>query len=312
MLYAIEVVLIEFPVSGVETFFWLPTVVAFLISCLTSMGGISGAFVILPFQVSILGFSSPAVSPTNLIFNIVAIPSGIYRFMREGRMLWPLAMIIVAGSLPGLLAGVVIRVTWLPDPQNFKLFAGFVLLLISFRVWLDLFSPIKTGRIQTQKSDPATNKSFAVSNVSYRLRRLSFDFDNQNYRVSNLGLFALSLVVGLVGGAYGVGGGAFIAPVLVSVYRLPVYTVAGAALTSTFVTSVLGVIFYAVLGQELSSARETVRPDFLLGLAFGLGGAAGMYLGARIQKHLPQKLIKLILGFSVTAIALKYILGHFL
>ena len=312
MLYAIEVVLIEFPVSGVETFFWLPTVVAFLISCLTSMGGISGAFVILPFQVSILGFSSPAVSPTNLIFNIVAIPSGIYRFMREGRMLWPLAMIIVAGSLPGLLAGVVIRVTWLPDPQNFKLFAGFVLLLISFRVWLDLFSPEKTNRIQEQKSDPATNKSFAVSNVSYRLRRLSFDFDNQNYRVSNLGLFALSLVVGLVGGAYGVGGGAFIAPVLVSVYRLPVYTVAGAALTSTFVTSVLGVIFYAVLGQELSSARETVRPDFLLGLAFGLGGAAGMYLGARIQKHLPQKLIKLILGFSVTAIALKYILGHFL
>ncbi|MBD3382250.1 MAG: TSUP family transporter [candidate division Zixibacteria bacterium] len=302
----------EFPVSGVETFFWLPTVVAFLISCLTSMGGISGAFVILPFQVSILGFSSPAVSPTNLIFNIVAIPSGIYRFMREGRMLWPLAMIIVAGSLPGLLAGVVIRVTWLPDPQNFKLFAGFVLLLISFRVWLDLFSPIKTGRIQTQKSDPATNKSFAVSNVSYRLRRLSFDFDNQNYRVSNLGLFALSLVVGLVGGAYGVGGGAFIAPVLVSVYRLPVYTVAGAALTSTFVTSILGVIFYAILGQELSSARETVRPDFLLGLAFGLGGAAGMYLGARIQRYLPQKLIKLILGFSVTAIALKYILGHFL
>ena len=267
---------------------------------------------ILPFQVSILGFSSPAVSPTNLIFNIVAIPSGIYRFMREGRMLWPLAMIIVAGSLPGLLAGVVIRVTWLPDPQNFKLFAGFVLLLISFRVWLDLFSPEKTNRIQEQKSDPATNKSFAVSNVSYRLRRLSFDFDNQNYRVSNLGLLALSLVVGLVGGAYGVGGGAFIAPVLVSVYRLPVYTVAGAALTSTFVTSVLGVIFYAVLGQELSSARETVRPDFLLGLAFGLGGAAGMYLGARIQKHLPQKLIKLILGFSVTAIALKYILGHFL
>lgn len=312
MLYAIEVVLIEFPVSGVETFFWLPTVVAFLISCLTSMGGISGAFVILPFQVSILGFSSPAVSPTNLIFNIVAIPSGIYRFMREGRMLWPLAMIIVAGSLPGLLAGVVIRVTWLPDPQNFKLFAGFVLLLISFRVWLDLFSPIQTDRIQTQKSDPATNKSFAVSNVSYRLRRLSFDFDNQNYRVSNLGLFALSLVVGLVGGAYGVGGGAFIAPVLVSVYRLPVYTVAGAALTSTFVTSVLGVIFYAVLGQELSSARETVRPDFLLGLAFGLGGAAGMYLGARIQRYLPQKLIKLILGLSVTAIALNYILGHFL
>ena len=34
------------------------------------MGGVSGAFLLLPFQVSVLGFTSPAVSPTNLIFNI--------------------------------------------------------------------------------------------------------------------------------------------------------------------------------------------------------------------------------------------------
>ena len=78
----------HFAVSGVDVNPFLPPLVAFVVSFFTSMGGVSGAFLLLPFQVSVLGFTSPAVSPTNLIFNIVAIPSGVYRYIREGRMAW--------------------------------------------------------------------------------------------------------------------------------------------------------------------------------------------------------------------------------
>ena len=67
----------EFPISGVETWWWLPALVAFLISSLTSTGGVSGAFLLLPFQVSFLGFTGPAVSSTNLVYNIVATPGGV-------------------------------------------------------------------------------------------------------------------------------------------------------------------------------------------------------------------------------------------
>jgi len=45
-----------FPVAGIEISPWIPPLVAFAISLLTSMGGVSGAFLLLPFQVSILGF----------------------------------------------------------------------------------------------------------------------------------------------------------------------------------------------------------------------------------------------------------------
>jgi len=74
---------LEFPASGVETYWWLPIVVAFGVSSLTSAGGVTGAFVLLPFQMSVLGFVGPAVSPTNLVYNIVAIPGGVIRFWRE-------------------------------------------------------------------------------------------------------------------------------------------------------------------------------------------------------------------------------------
>ena len=72
-----------FPVSGVKTYIFIPPLVALVVSFFTSMGGVSGAFLLLPFQMSFLNFTSPSVSATNFVFNIVAIPSGVYRFSRK-------------------------------------------------------------------------------------------------------------------------------------------------------------------------------------------------------------------------------------
>ena len=62
-------------------------IAAYLVAALTAPAGISGA-VLLPFQVSVLGTPSPAVTPTNLLYNVVATsimacPSG--RAARGGR-----------------------------------------------------------------------------------------------------------------------------------------------------------------------------------------------------------------------------------
>lgn len=78
--------LYSFPVSGVTTWLWLPPLVGLAISFCTSMVGVSGAFLLLPFQMSVLGYVAPSVSATNLVFNLVAIPGGVWRYAREGRM----------------------------------------------------------------------------------------------------------------------------------------------------------------------------------------------------------------------------------
>jgi len=119
--------LVHFTVSGVETWFFLPPLVAFVLSFFTSMGGVSGAFLLLPFQMSVLGYTSPSVSGTNQFFNVLAIPSDVYRFIREGRMVWPLTWAVIIGTLPGVFIGAWIRVVFLADSKNFKLFAAMVL-----------------------------------------------------------------------------------------------------------------------------------------------------------------------------------------
>jgi len=65
-----------FEVAHIWVPLWVPPVVAFVISFFSSMVGVSGAFLLVPFQMSVLGYVTPSVSATNLVFNLVAIPGG--------------------------------------------------------------------------------------------------------------------------------------------------------------------------------------------------------------------------------------------
>ncbi|MBS1260996.1 MAG: hypothetical protein MAG453_00314 [Calditrichaeota bacterium] len=290
-----------FPISGVETFWWLPVVVMFVISSLTSTGGVSGAFLLLPFQMSVLGFTGPAVSPTNLLYNVVATPGGIYGYMRERRMLWPLAGVLIAGVVPGGFIGALARIYLLPDPGAFKLFVAIVLAFIGARLLLNAFA-------KTAPVEPAQRRNYEIRGMKIDVKRISFEFQGRRHQVSVLPIFLLSFVVGIVGAAYGIGGGAIIAPFLVSVLGVPVYVVAGPALATTFTSSVAGVLAYTVYSAAGFAHGVPLHPDWPLGLLFGLGGALGTYAGSRLQKFVPARAIKLLLVAAIAVVVVKYVL----
>jgi len=311
-----------FPVSGIETAIWIPPLVGLVISFFTSMGGISGAFLILPFQVSVLGFTSPAVTPTNLVFNVVGIPSAVYKYFREGRMKWPLAWNIIVGTFPGLFLGGIIRIVYLPDPRPFKLFAGSVLLYIGGRMLYQVIA--QRGRTTAAntaetKMRQSAGKTFAgldsvgpaVKTVSWSLTRTEYEFFGERFSFHTTGLFILSLIVGLIGGIYGIGGGAIIAPFIVTFFHLPIHTIAGATLMGTCVTSIGGMFFFEFAGPLIAQAGAPVRPDWLLGFLFGIGGFAGMYLGASVQKYVPGAIIRPMLAIVISAVGLRYVIGYF-
>jgi uncharacterized protein len=247
-------------------------VAAFVLAAVATPAGISGAVLLLPFQVSVLGTPSPAVTPTNLLYNVVATPGALYRYWRQGQTGGRLAVLLIAGTLPGVIAGSVIRVELLPGSHVFDLVVAAVLLPLG--VWLALSRP--SGRQDLARP--------------YR-------------QIPVPALVAMAAVVGCVGGIYGIGGGSILAPVLIGTGRPP-SEVAPAALASTFVTSVAGVITFTVLSLH---AHAPVAPDWPTGLALGAGGLAGAYLGARLQPRLPEVAIRRIVGVLVIAIGARYL-----
>jgi uncharacterized protein len=317
-----------FPISGVETYVFIPPLVALIVSFFTAMGGISGAFLLLPFQMSFLNFTSPSVSATNFVFNIVAIPSGVYRYLKEGRMAWPLTWVVIIGTLPGVFIGYYLRVLYLPDPRTFKLFVGCVLLYIGVRLIYELTGKASAGKAkmkaledkfrertkqlrEQQKSRVASGlpPEAVVKTISVSLKKVEYEFWGERFSFSTVGMFVLAFAVGVIGGTYGIGGGAIIAPFCVAVFHLPVYTIAGAALMGTLITSVAGVFFYSIIPAKAGMATS---PDWLLGFLFGAGGFIGIYLGARFQKFVPQKAIKLMLGTIIVFLAIRYISQYFM
>jgi len=287
-----------FPLSGVETFILIPPLVAFTISFFTSMGGISGAFLLLPFQMSVLGFVSPSVTATNFLYNVTGTPGGVYRYAKECRFVWPVAILIVTGIIPGVLIGYYLRMTYLPNPRIFKFFVGCVLLLIAFKLLKEAFNG-KTA--STLESWTRTDR---VDEASIQVKITRFNFKDATYSFATAKLLGLALAVGIIGGVYGIGGGSIIAPFLITFFRLPVYAIAGAVLLGTFVSSLAGVAFYSLI--PVNGAVAT--PDWLLGILFGAGGLMGMYLGARVQKYAPERWIKLMLGGVIIIVASRYIL----
>jgi uncharacterized protein len=240
---------------------------AFLIAVVTTPAGISGAVLLLPFQVTVLATPSPSVTPTNLLYNVVATPGALYRYWRQGQTGGRLAVVLIAGTLPGVVAGSVIRVRLLPGPRVFDLVVAAV--LIPLGIWLVLTRPARTD----QPGRPV------------RLIRAPV-------------LVVLAAVVGCVGGIYGFGGGALLAPVLIGSGRKP-SEVAPATLASTFVTSAGGVIAFTILSLH---QHISVAPDWPTGIALGAGGLAGGYTGARLQARMHDVLIRRLVGVLVVAI----------
>ena len=247
-------------------------VAAFLIAVLATPAGISGAVLLLPFQVSVLGTPSPAVTPTNLLYNVVATPGALYRYWRQGQTGGRLALVLIAGTLPGVIAGSVIRVDLLPGPHVFDLVVAAV--LVPLGGWLALARPPRPrGPARPAVALPVP------------------------------GLVVLAAMVGCAGGIYGIGGGSILAPVLIALGRPP-SEVAPAALASTFLTSVAGVVTFTILSVH---QHAPAAPAWPTGIALGIGGLAGAYAGARIQARLPDAVIRRVVGVLVLAIGVRYL-----
>ncbi|MFN3504863.1 MAG: sulfite exporter TauE/SafE family protein [Caldimicrobium sp.] len=281
-----------FPVSGVKTYIFIPPLISFILSLFCATGGVSGAFLLLPFQVSLLHYVSPSVSATNHLFNVIAIPSGVYRYWKEKRLYYPLTLLITLGTFPGVFIGYFLRITIFEGLKNFKFLVGTVLLIIAVKLLYEVFQPHKERGFSP--NPPKT--------LQFKWSALVFEYGRINYRLNPLYITLLAFIVGIIGGIYGIGGGALMAPILLAFFHIPPYVFAGATLFGTFLTSVLGVIIYTVGGHG---------PDYLLGFLFGLGGLFGLYLGAKWQKKVPQKFIRLILTAVLLFISLQYILDFF-
>lgn len=243
--------------------------IAFVVAALTTPVGVSGAFLLVPIQLSVLGVPLAQVAPTNLLFNVVSIPGALARYRGRIRSERDLIAPLLAGGVPGVVTGVALRTQVLTGTDGYLIVMA--VLLAPMGLWLAL---------TRSPSEPEKSR-----------------------RIAEPALLAIAFAAGVAGGLYGVGGGSIVAPVLVAL-GLSVLAVAPAALIVTFVSSVAGLAAFMLL----SAPTFESNPDWQLGIAMGIGGLGGGYIGARTQPRVPEHALRLGLGVISLLLAARYAL----
>jgi uncharacterized membrane protein YfcA len=238
-----------------------------VLATVTTPVGVSGAVFLLPIQLTLLGVPSPAVTPTNLLFNVVSVPGALIRYGRDAANGLGLTRRLVTAAVPAVVVGAVLRVYLLPGGRVFRLVVALFLLPVG--LWL-------------------LSASRSASEHQSRIRPVLAT--------------VMAATAGVVGGIYGIGGGSLLAPALVA-GGYPVAEVAPAALASTFVTSCAGAVAFVVLD---AAGKPSAGPDWTIGIACGAGGVIGGYLGAALQPRLPRQALRRLLGVAATGLAVAY------
>ena len=241
---------------------------AFLIALVTTPVGVSGAVFLVPLQVSVLHTPSPSITPTNLLYNVIATPGALVRYRGRAILRSPLTRALLVGTVPGVIAGSVIRIELLSGPRAFYLVIAAVMLPIG--AWLALGRPPTGAARRAPGGGP---------------------------------IAAAALLVGVIGGIYGIGGGSILAPALVGL-GFSVAEVAPAALASTFFTSIVGVLTYAAISLRHSGS---IAPDWAVGIAIGVGGLLGGYVGTGLRDRVPEAALRRTLGIVAVLLAVRYL-----
>lgn len=116
-------------------------------------------------------------------------------------------------------------------------------------------------------------------------------------------LVGLGIIVGFVASFIGIGGGAFIVPILIFVFNeAPMNAIIGVSLATIFFNSVLiSFSFYKKLGVK----------SFFDSKRFIIGTIPGSILGAVLLTYIPEKNVKLLFSFFLLVQAFKLITKAF-
>ena len=94
--------------------------------------------------------------------------------------------------------------------------------------------------------------------------------------------FALGALAGLLGGAFGIGGGIVMVPALLVIFKLPIHNAIG--------TSMMVIVPIAAAGALRHYSLDNVNMQ--IALLAGLGGILGAIIGASIIVKIPAFYVK--------------------
>jgi hypothetical protein len=316
---------VAFPVAGVRVPIWhLVWLGVWTGYTLALVGEASGIFA-LPYTMSVLQFSSPAVSPTTQILTLFNPLGALFGFRRNRQWNLDFALWVCVGGAAGALIGPFIRLTLLSDVKPFTFVVGLALVFVgghlciaAIRGFLSRHSGVGIDarfRAQAQAQRAAGRAPAGVppgtpiETVSKGRDHITIGFWGETWTVRPSTLFIIGFGVGIISSALGVGGGFLLVPILAMLYHLPMYVVVAATIPYVIVLSLVALITYSGIVPAITGI--SIAPEWAWGLFAASGGILGSWAAAKTQRFVPEYFLKVMLGAITSIAGLLYVLDMF-
>ncbi len=273
------------------------------------VGQAAGIFA-LPYSTSVLQFSNVHVTPSTLLLTFLNPIGALLGFRRTGQWNLDFAGWLCAGGVIGGLTGPFLRSTVLSASGPFRFALGIVLVLVGAQLCHKAFGGFSAGVPAPTARDAAVGSTRPrIETLANDQGRLTIGYLGQTWTL-NLGmLFAIGAAVGVISSALGLGGAFLIVPILVAVYRLPMYVVPAATIPYAVVLSAVGLFTYCVI-LPLTGA-PAIQPEWSWGFFAAAGGIFGSWAAAKTQLYIPEHLLDIMLGTVTGSVGVLYVINFF-
>lgn len=290
---------------------------AFIIGILFVIMGAAGGLFTAAFQITAIGTNGPVginagntIKPTNLFLTLCSPISGLLSYLKEKRFAYPVAIPFAIGIVIGaFFIGPPLSAKYL-NLAAFKFYLGMICLVIGIKLFIEsLASSIekkKAMKAIVQKFNAAV-KDAKESGKALQLGSIEFDkfhpvkfemrFWGETFIAKPMLMLGGGVVMGIVASSFGVGGGFMFMPFMTTMVGYPMYLAVPIALAGAFSTSIGGIAKYVMMGYQ---------PDWIMAALIAAGAMCGGVIGPKIQKKMPEILLKRLLAGALILTCLKY------
>lgn len=252
---------------------------------LGSLVGIGGGIVIVP-SLLVVGNLYPSfgsISPqlavgTSLLLIVLSSLSSIYSFHKQKRIDYRSGILFFVGAGPGSMIGAFLSSYFSIDSFMFG-FGLFLTLLFLIMIFQNKIKPLqnKNGYTYTFTDQAGQTHTYGY-NASIAI--------------------AISVVIGLISGAFGIGGGAMLVPMMLVLFRFPAHVATATSMLVIFLSSIAGSVTHIVEGHIAWTALLLLAP----------GSWIGGRLGAVISQKMSSRMLLIIFRVTLVVVAIRMIL----
>ncbi len=297
--------------------FWLPlgfrylnplvlVIGAIAVGCFFSLVGLGGGMLMSAYQVLAVKTSGPVginaantLKPSNFPIVFFSPMSSLYNYWwKERRLATPLALAFGVGIFIGaFILGPPLSAKYLPL-KTYKEWLGIIVVVMALRLTYEMtprgLRASKSRREVVMRWKEAYEKAKAegralemakIETIKTGLTDYRFSFFGAEFKINPLAFALAGIFIGIVASSFGIGGGFILVPTMTMFAGLPMHLAVPVSLVATCFSCVSGISRYMLMGYW---------PDPWIMLSIVVGALIGGAVGGRIQKFLPEKVLKIV------------------